>query len=117
MDPRGPVSFSSSHPVRAYPLPPDGAEVGSTRDPVLPSLSPDLIVHGSDAPLAPTVLRLGFLLLVGAPIALVLWHNVSELLAGRPHPGGLLLSALLLPVAVLVVRGVARTARTLGGTD
>lgn len=68
-------------------------------------------------PTGPAVLRLGLLLLLGAPVAFVTWHNLSELFAGRPHSGGLLLTALMVPVAILIIWALARTVGTLAGDD
>lgn len=66
-------------------------------------------------PTAPVVLRLGLLLLLGAPVAFITWHNLSELLAGRPHTTGLILTAVMIPVAVLIIRALARTITALAG--
>lgn len=68
-------------------------------------------------PTAPAVLRLGLLLLLGTPVAFVTWHNLSELFAGRPHGVGLLLTALMIPVAVLIIRALARTVTALAGDE
>ena len=67
-------------------------------------------MNDSHPPTAPAVLRLGLFLLLGTgPVAFVTWHNLSELFAGRPHTMGLLLTALMIPVAVLLIRALART--------
>ncbi len=71
----------------------------------------------SHTPTAPVVLRLGLLLLLGAPVAFVTWHNLSELLAGRPHGLGLLLTAVLIPVAFLIIRSLARTVTALSDDE
>ena len=68
-------------------------------------------------PTTPAVLRLGLILLVGSPVAFVVWHNLSELLAGRPHGPGLLLTTLLLPVAALLIRTLARTVSALADAE
>jgi len=68
-------------------------------------------------PTTPVVLRLGLILLLGAPVALVVWHNLSELLAGRPHWPGLLLTALLVPVGLLLARMLGRTVSALADAD
>lgn len=45
---------------------------------------------------------------LGAPIVMVVWHNLSELLAGRPHTRGLLVSSGLLVLLFLLTRALAR---------
>lgn len=74
-------------------------------------------MNDSHPPTAPAVLRLGLLLLLGGPVAFVTWHNLSELFSGRPHSGGLLLTALLIPVAALIIWALARTVGALAGED
>jgi hypothetical protein len=68
-------------------------------------------------PTTPVVLRLGLILFLGAPVAFVVWHNLSELLAGRPHGRGLLLTALLIPVAVVLTRMLVRTVSALADAE
>lgn len=58
---------------------------------------------------APLLLVLAGGLVVGAPMVWVIWHNLSELLAGRPDGRGLLVSAILLPAFLLLARALART--------
>lgn len=50
-------------------------------------------------------------------MVLVVWHNLSELLAGRPHGPGLLASVILLPLFVLVAHSVGRTVARMGRTE
>jgi len=64
-------------------------------------------------PTTSVVLRLGLLLLLGAPVALVVWHNLNELLAGRPHGPGLLLAVLLIPVGYILIQLLGRTVSAL----
>jgi len=65
-------------------------------------------VAGSERSLMRPLMVFVLFLLVGAPASLVIWHNVSELLAGRPHPGGLLLSTALLAAFLVLARLLAR---------
>jgi hypothetical protein len=55
------------------------------------------------------LLPLGAAVVVGAPMVMVIWHNLSELLAGRSHTLGLLVSAGLLVLFLFLVRALART--------
>lgn len=74
-------------------------------------------MNESHLPTTPVLLRLGLLLLLGSAVAFVGWHNLSELLAGRPDGQGLLLTAFMIPVAVLIIRSLARTVATLAGDE
>lgn len=74
-------------------------------------------MNDTHPPTAPAVLRLGLLLLLGTPVAFITWHNLSELFAGRPHTLGLILTAVMIPVAVLIIRALARTVTALAGDE
>jgi hypothetical protein len=62
-------------------------------------------------------LKLALVLIIGAPMALVLWHSLSAVLAGE-FPGGLLLASLLiLPLFSLLALRLARIVRRAAGED
>jgi hypothetical protein len=61
------------------------------------------------------VLLLAGFLVIGGPLALVIWRELSELLLGRVHPGPLAMAAALLVVFVWLAARLGRSLQRLGG--
>jgi hypothetical protein len=59
-------------------------------------------------PLCKLLLTLAGFVLVGGPLVLFVWHELSELLMGRIHPGPLALAAVLLGVFLWLASRLGR---------
>jgi hypothetical protein len=56
----------------------------------------------------------GFLL-IGGPLVLLIWHEMSELLMGRIHPGPLAVAAVLLGVLFWLVSRLGQRLKQISG--